>query len=179
MNMPPAPYLAAVDGGMAPSLGEVYLSNYSLEVSRSMKSLKVWMTLKTYGIEKLGQMMEQNVAQAKHFVKLIEQNSNQFEILATGPLNIVCFRCIVSRSNIIGLETLNKLNEQILVAVQERGIAIVSPCVVDGNKFGLRMCITNHRTKMSDMNEFMDKLIQLTNEFLNLSEYLCLTTKIE
>jgi len=33
------------------------------------------------------------------------------------------------------------------------------------------MCITNHRTKMSDMDRFMEKLVQLTDELLNLSEY--------
>jgi glutamate/tyrosine decarboxylase-like PLP-dependent enzyme len=136
-----------------------------------MKSLKVWMTLKTYGTEKFGQIMEQNVDQVQHFIKLIEQNSNQFEVLATGPLNIVCFRCIISRSSNIDLNVLNKLNKQILVNIQERGIAVVSPIVVDNDKFALRMCITNHRTKRSDMDNFMKQLIQLVDELLNLSEY--------
>ncbi len=129
------------------------------------------MTIKTYGIEKFGQIMEQNVDQVKYFIKLIEQHSNQFEVLATGPLNIVCFRYIISRLSNIDLDILNKLNKQILVNVQERGIAVVSPIVVDNNKFGLRMCITNHRTRMSDMDRFMEQLIQLTDELLNLSEY--------
>jgi glutamate/tyrosine decarboxylase-like PLP-dependent enzyme len=136
------------------------------------------MTLKTYGIEKFGQIMEQNVDQVQHFIKLIEQNSDQFEVLTTGPLNIVCFRSIISRSkNNIDLKVLNKLNKQILVNIQERGIAVVSPIVVDNDKFALRMCITNHRTKMSDMDNFMAQLIQLTDELLSLSEYSFLKTK--
>ncbi|CAF2532712.1 unnamed protein product [Rotaria sp. Silwood2] len=170
-SQPAASYLTLMDGGITPSEGEVFFSDYGLELSRNMKSLKVWMTLKTYGIEKFGQIMEQNVDQAKYFVGLIEQNSNQFEVLATGPLNIVCFRCIVSRSNVIDVEILNKLNRQMLVSIQERGIAVVSPIVIDNHKFALRMCITNHRTKMSDMDKFMEQLIQLADELLNLSEY--------
>jgi glutamate/tyrosine decarboxylase-like PLP-dependent enzyme len=168
---PPASYLTLMDGGITPSEGEVFFSDYGLELSRNMKSLKVWMTLKTYGIEKFGQIMEQNVDQAKYFVKLIEQHSDQFEVLATGPLNIVCFRYIVSHLNVIDLDILNKLNKQLLVTVQERGIAVVSPIVINNEKFALRMCITNHRTKMSDMDWFMEQLIQLTNEMLNLPEY--------
>jgi hypothetical protein len=57
------------------------------------------------------------------------------------------------------------------VNIQERGIAVVSPIVVDNDKFALRMCITNHRTKRSDMDNFMKQLIQLADELLNLSEY--------
>jgi glutamate/tyrosine decarboxylase-like PLP-dependent enzyme len=170
-SQPPASYLTLMDGGITPSEGEVFFSDYGLELSRGMKSLKVWMTLKTYGTEKFGQIMEQNVDQVQHFITLIQQNSNQFEVLATGPLNIVCFRCIISRSSNIDLNVLNKLNKQILVNIQERGIAVVSPIVVDNDKFALRMCITNHRTKRSDMDNFMKQLIQLVDELLNLSEY--------
>jgi aromatic-L-amino-acid decarboxylase len=160
-----------LDGGLTPSKGEVFFCDYGLELSRSMKSLKVWMTLKAYGTEKLGQIMEQNVDQVNYFIKLIEQHSNQFEVLATGSLNIVCFRYIISRTNVIDLEILNKLNKQILVTVQERGIAVISPIVIGNDKFALRMCITNHRTKMSDMDEFMEKLIRLADELMNLPEY--------
>ena len=170
-SQPPASYLTLMDGGITPSEGEVFFSDYGLELSRGTKALKVWMTLKTYGMEKFGQIMEQNVDQVNYFIQLIEQHSNQFEVLTTGPLNIVCFRYIVSHSHDISLEILNKLNKQILVDAQERGIAVVSPLVVDNDKFGLRMCITNHRTKMSDMDRFMEQLIQLADELLNSSEY--------
>ena len=160
-----------MDGGITPSHGEVFFSDYGLELSRNTKALKVWMTLKTYGIEKFGQIMEQNVEQVKYFTQLLRQHANQFQVLATGPLNIVCFRCVVSRSNEIGLDTLNELNKQLLVTLQERGIAVVSPIVVDGDKFAMRMCITNHRTKMSDMDMFMAQLIELTDELLHSEEY--------
>ncbi|UJR36828.1 hypothetical protein I4U23_029541 [Adineta vaga] len=171
-SQPPASYLTLMNGGITPSEGEVFFSDYGLELSRSMKSLKVWMTLKTYGIETFGQIMEQNVDQVKYFTQLLQQHSNQFQILVTGPLNIVCFRYIASQSNMIDLELLNRFNRQLLVTIQERGIAVVSPIVFDSEIFGLRMCITNHRTKMFDMDRFMTQLIELTNEFLNLEEYL-------
>lgn len=163
-SQPPASYLTLMDGGITPKEGEIFYSDYSLELSRGMKSLKVWMTLKTYGIEKFGLIMEQNVDQKNYFIQLIEQHSNEFQVLATGPLNIVCFRYIISRTNSTDLDLLNKINKQLLINIQERGIAVVSPIVIDNDKFALRMCITNHRTKMSDMDQFMEQLIHLTNE---------------
>jgi aromatic-L-amino-acid decarboxylase len=118
--------------------------------------------------------MEQNVDQVKYFAKLIEQHSDQFEVVTTGPLNIVCFRCIVSRSSMVDVEILNKLNKQILVTIQERGIAVVSPFVIGNAIFALRMCITNHRTKLSDMDMFMEQLLRIADELLNSAEYLVL-----
>jgi aromatic-L-amino-acid decarboxylase len=173
-SQPAASYLTLMNGGVTPSHGEIFFSDYGLELSRNTKALKVWMTLKTYGIEKFGQIMEQNVEQVKHFAQLLEQHADQFEVLAIGSLNIVCFRCVVSASNEISLDILNQLNKQLLVTLQERGIAVVSPIVIDGDKFAMRMCITNHRTKMSDLDRFMTQLIQLTDELLHLEEYVSL-----
>ncbi|CAF2847622.1 unnamed protein product [Rotaria sp. Silwood2] len=90
----PPSYLALMEGGIAPSHGEIFFGDYALELSRNMKALKVWMTLKTYGIEKIGKIMEQNVDQAKYFGSLIQKHSNEFELLANVTLNIVCFRYI-------------------------------------------------------------------------------------
>ena len=165
-SQPTASYLTLMNGGITPSEGEVFFCDYGLELSRGMKSLKVWMTLKTYGIERFGQIMEQNIAQVQYFAQLIEQHPEQFEILTTSLLNIVCFRCIVSRTNPVDLEILNRLNKQLLVTIQERGIAVVSPLVINNETFALRMCIVNHRTKMSDMEQFMSQLIDLMEEFL-------------
>lgn len=163
-----------MDSGITPSDGEVFFSDYGLELSRGTKALKVWMTLKTYGIKKFGKIMEQNVDQVNYFVKLLEQDPNRFEVLAKGPLNIVCFRCAISPLPDSNLNLLNKLNKQILISIQERGIAVLSPIVIDNKKFAMRMCITNHRTKMSDLDKFMNELIDLVDELLKLPEYLCL-----
>lgn len=170
-SQPPASYLTLMDGGITPSEGEVFFSDYGLELSRGMKGLKVWMTLKSYGIEKFGQIMEQNVDQVKYFIQLLERNSDRFEMSATGPLNIVCFRYLIDRSRTIDLQILNKLNKQILVTIQERGFAVVSPIVIGNDKFAMRMCVTNHRTRKSDMGEFMERMIQLTDELLQSAEY--------
>ena len=170
-SQPPASYLTLMSGGITPSEGEIFFSDYGLELSRGSKALKVWMTLKAYGIETLGQMMEKNVDQVNYFARLIDEHPEELELLTTGSLNIVCFRHIVSRSNPVDLDELNRFNKQLLVTIQERGIAVVSPLVVNTNTFALRMCITNHRTMTSDMDRFLKQLLELADEFLCSSEY--------
>ena len=92
---PAVSYLTPMDGGIAPSQGEYFFSDYGLEMSRNTKAIKVWMTLKTYGIERFGRIMEQIVDQAKYFADLVQQHPNEFELLAKVTLNVVCFRYVV------------------------------------------------------------------------------------
>ncbi|CAF0738189.1 unnamed protein product [Adineta steineri] len=175
---PHAFYLALMDGGITPREGEFFFSDYTLELSRNMKSLKVWMTLKTYGIDKIGQIMEQNVDQAKYFVNLIEKyHHDELQVLANVSLNIVCFRYYFNHhqnnnnNNKTNLELLNKLNKRLLVLIQERGIAVVSPYVIDNEIFAMRMCIINHRTKQSDLHWFIEKLLEIARQLRQLPEF--------
>lgn len=163
---PPASYMTLLDGGIAPSEGETFFSDYGFELSRSMKSLKVWMTFKTYGLERFAGILEQNVDLAQYFAALLREHENELELLATGPLSIVCFRYLsVERVN------LNELNKRILVEIQERGVAIVSPMLLDGKTFALRMCITNHRTRRHDLDAFLQQLIDIGRATADLLVY--------
>lgn len=142
----PAAYLATMDGGVTPP-SEHFFNDYGLELSRSMKGLKVWMSLKEHGLDRFAEIIEQNVDQAQHLAELI-RNEPELELTGTGALNIVCFRFIGPDKT---EEFLNGLNKKLLVAIQESGVAVPSPTVIDG-KFSLRVCITNHRTKWSDLD---------------------------
>lgn len=165
-----ASYLTMMDGGIMPFHAEPLFSDYCFELSRGMKALKVWMTFKTYGLNRLGSIMEQNVNQVQYFASLIALNSNELQLLGTGPINIICFRY---RHKIIEDDVLNMLNKRLLVTLQERGIAVVSPYIFHGTIFALRMCITNHRTRKSDLDEFLGDLLSIGREIT--SEILCET----
>jgi glutamate/tyrosine decarboxylase-like PLP-dependent enzyme len=51
-----------------------------------------------------------------------------------------------------GESELNRLNEQIMAAVQKDGRAYLSNATVNG-KFALRTCITNFRTTKADIEQ--------------------------
>jgi glutamate/tyrosine decarboxylase-like PLP-dependent enzyme len=129
---------------------EIWYSDYGFELSGEFKTLKIWMNLKEHGIEKFGKLVEQNIQQAKYLTELIEKEEN-LELLAPTSMNIVCFRF---KKEGMDQETLNKLNEEIVLQLQEQGIAVPSHTRLNSN-YAIRVAITNHRTKKEDLKTFV------------------------
>jgi aromatic-L-amino-acid/L-tryptophan decarboxylase len=72
----------------------------------------------------------------------------ELELLADVPLNVVCFRYRPGDSS---EKSLNALNKELLMRLQESGIAVISSTLLNG-KFALRAAITNHRSKRGFSN---------------------------
>ncbi|MFX0013443.1 MAG: pyridoxal phosphate-dependent decarboxylase family protein [Promethearchaeota archaeon] len=138
---------------------EIWYSDYGFELSGEFKTLKIWMSMKEHGIEKFGQLVEQNIQQAKHLTELIEKE-DKLELLAPTAMNIVCFRF---KNEEMDLEILNKLNEEIVLQLQERGIAVPSHTRLNG-KYAIRVAITNHRTKKEDLRTFIKAVKRIAQE---------------
>ena len=77
----------------ADSLTSFAFWDYSPELSRRFRALKIWMTIKQYGAIALGQAIEENIRLSKRLGTLVEQ-SDDFELLAPIVLSIVCFRYV-------------------------------------------------------------------------------------
>lgn len=140
-----APYLSSMKRGAA-SVSTIF-SEFGLDLSRSFRALKVWMALKARGVQQYARLIEQNVAQAAHLAQKVEE-SESLELLSPVRLNIVCFRYAPAGAP---EDSLNKTNQGILERIQEQGIAVPSSTVLDG-RFCIRVAITNHRTRRSDLD---------------------------
>ena len=140
-----ASYLSALDRG--PAAAGMPWADLGIQLTRGFRALKVWMAFKSHGVRRIAELIEQNVAQARYLVSLVEEDP-QLELLAPAPLNVVCFRFVEP-----GLDDarLNALNQEILVRIQERGLAMPSHTVLDG-RFALRCAIVNHRTRREDLD---------------------------
>jgi len=84
------------------------------------------------------------------------------ELLAPISLDIVCFRF-----NPGGLDdkTLNALNKEILMQLQERGIAAPSYTTLKG-QYCLRIAIANHRSKQDDFDALANEVVRLGRELI-------------
>ncbi len=138
-------YLAETERGVI--AGGLPFADRGLELTRSFRALKVWMSFKTHGANAIGRVIEQNVEQARYCAKLIEAHPD-LELVAPVSLNIVCFRFAPADAP---RESLNQLNEEILVRIQESGLAVPSGTTI-GGVFALRVAITNHRSKREDFD---------------------------
>ena len=125
--------------------------NYGPELSRRFRALKIWLTLRYYGVNRIAAAIAEDNALAAYLAELIE-GSKDFELLCQPQLSICCFRYVPANAN----ETsLNELNERIMYAVQRGGRAYLSSATIK-DKFGLRVCITNFRTTRADIEQTLE-----------------------
>ena len=144
----PAAYLRRETRGLAG--GSPWPCDLGPDLSRGFRALKTWFTLKTYGTEKLGAIITRSCALAGYLEARILAEP-RLELLAPVNLNIVCFR--------YRCEDADKVNGEIVVDVQESGIAAPSTTVLDG-RLAIRAAIVNHRTDVSDIDAMIAAVLE-------------------
>src|SRR5215831_3367959 len=97
-------YFGESDRGLI--AGGLPFADRGIELTRSFRALKVWMSLKAHGVRQYARLIEQNVAQAHYLAELIQAHT-VLQLLAPVSLNVVCFRY---RPPQAGESTLNALN---------------------------------------------------------------------
>jgi len=147
-------YLKKADRGLAG--GEWWPSDYGVQLTRSFRALKVWLSLKEHGAEKYGRLIRQNVEQAAYLARRVRE-CPELELMAPAPLNIVCFRYTGGNA---GRRDLDELNQRILFELHERGIAVPTNAQING-RFALRVAIVNHRSRREDFDILVDAVRQL------------------
>jgi glutamate/tyrosine decarboxylase-like PLP-dependent enzyme len=149
-----AAYLTSQDRGL--TSGPVGFSHYGLDLSRGFRALKVWFCLKTHGLDAYRALVEQNVEQMKYLGELIRADA-RLELLAPVSLNVACFRYV---GDIRDETRLNAINNELLLRLQESGVASPSSTVING-RFALRVANTNHRTRREDFDVLVHEVIRL------------------
>ncbi len=152
-------YLKGAERGLA--AGNPWPTEYGPELSRGFRALKVWAQLASHGTDKLGALITQNCLQAQHLAHLID-STDEFERLAPVPMQICCFRfapCAAPPAQ------LDLLNDEIVMRLQETGIAAPSTTLVNG-KNAIRVNITNHRTTFADLDLLVEAIHKIGHEIL-------------
>jgi glutamate/tyrosine decarboxylase-like PLP-dependent enzyme len=151
-------YLQSADEGLSADV--TYFADRGLQLSRGFRALKVWMSMKEQGVDRIGAAIQANIDQARYLAALVEADP-ALELLAPVSLNVVCFRYAPP-----GLEAdrLDALNRSILGALQVRGIAVPSSTIL-GGAYALRVCIANHRSELADFDVLAQAVVMLGREF--------------
>lgn len=150
-------YLRNFDRGLAS--GPVNLSEYGVQLSRSFKALRAWTALKTEGVDRYAQQIEQNVRQARYLAQLVGE-SDDLELLAPTAMNIVNFRYF---DGSLDDERLDDINAEILMRLHERGIAAPSSTVLN-SRFSIRVAICNHRSRRADFEALVTAVAAIGRE---------------
>ena len=144
-----AAYLAAEPRGTFGSEG-IYFASRGIELTRRFSALKVWMTLKASGLDLLGAHIARNVRQAAALAAAVDADP-LLERMAPVPLNVVNFRYAPAS---VAADRLDALNREILLQLQERGIAVPSGTTIHA-RYAIRVAITNHRSTASDFDALL------------------------
>jgi glutamate/tyrosine decarboxylase-like PLP-dependent enzyme len=139
--------------------GDVWFSDYGVELSRGFRALKAWMALKEHGAARFGRIVRRNVAQARALGARVAAEP-ALELLAPVALNVVCFRY---RGGLSDEGALDALNRELLLRLHESGAAAPSYASVR-EKYALRACITNHRTRDEDLDVLVRESLRLGRE---------------
>jgi aromatic-L-amino-acid/L-tryptophan decarboxylase len=144
-------YLTRMPRGLASA--QPWFTDFTIDLSRGFRALKVWFTLKEQGSLAIGRAMEENCRQARLLGDLVDAD-HSFELLAPVQLNIVCFR--YRRAGMSEPE-LDAFNDELVIRLQESGEAVTSSTTIGGRR-AIRVCIVNQRTTDDDIVRTLDAL---------------------
>ncbi len=151
-------YLETAERGIASAQ---WLHDYGVQTSRGFRALKVWMTLQEHGVQKFGRLIDQNIDQARYLSDLIAADP-KLEITNAASINIVCYRYNPGNKSEVELK---QINTEIMLEMQETGVAAVSDTTVHGQHC-LRVAINNHRTKYADLDFLVQETVRLGSELI-------------
>lgn len=147
------------DEGRGVIAGGLPFADRGPELTRNFKALKVWLSFKAHGVGAIAAVIEQNVAQAREFARRVVELP---EVVLAAPvaLNIVCFRFAPAS---LPPNAQDALNKEILLRVQESGLAIISGSRI-GGRYVIRVACSNHRSTWADYEALLDGLERLAKE---------------
>ena len=152
-------YLKGSERGIA--AGNPWPVEYGPELSRGFRALKVWSQIAGFGTARLGAMIARNCAQADYLSAKVAADP-RFELLAPARLNICCFRL---KADGLDEAALDALNEEIVIRLQESGIAAPSTTRLKGH-LAIRTNLTNHRTEQNDLDFLLTEIVRIGEEVL-------------
>jgi aromatic-L-amino-acid/L-tryptophan decarboxylase len=121
-------------------------SDYGVQLTRGFRALKLWMSLKAFGVDAFRQAISRGMAQARRAEALLRQNPH-WQIITPATLGIVTFRYVRPGASESELDSLNSTIAHELIL---SGYAMLSPTML-GGKTVLRMCTINLRTLDEDL----------------------------
>jgi aromatic-L-amino-acid decarboxylase len=147
-------YLKGHTRGLA--AGNPWPVEYGPELSRGFRALKVWSQIAGFGTRRLGEAIEANCRQAAWLAGQVAADP-RLELMAPVTLNICCFRY---RADGLSEAELDALNDEIVIRLQETGLAAPSTTRLHGH-LAIRVNLTNHRTRLDDLSRLLEGVAAL------------------
>jgi glutamate/tyrosine decarboxylase-like PLP-dependent enzyme len=123
-------------------------SDRGLQLSRSFRALKVWMSIQTFGLAAFRRSVAKGIQLAEEAEEYVRA-SELLQIANPASLGVVCFH-FNPRNSGYSHEFLERINKKVQARVIETGTAMTSSTRLRG-RYSLRFCILNHHTTWQDV----------------------------
>jgi aromatic-L-amino-acid decarboxylase len=133
-------YLRDVTGG------EVNFRDRSLQLTRGGRALKLWLSIRVFGLAAFRDAVARGIALAEHAEVLLSARPG-WEVVAPAQLGIVCFRRAGD----------DEEQSRIADAMVRDGFAAPSTTVLGGRAV-LRLCTINPRTTFEDVERTIERM---------------------
>jgi aromatic-L-amino-acid decarboxylase len=121
----------------------------TLEYSRPLRALKLWLGFKAHGAAEFRDAIEQNIGLARLTYDRAAASASYRTLPHPPPLSIVPVQHIPEGMTNPAL--ISAHNKKLCTAIENDGRVFLSPAVIDGEVW-LRPCFTNFRTRPSDVD---------------------------
>jgi aromatic-L-amino-acid decarboxylase len=123
---------------------------HGLEQSRRFRALKVWMSFKRYGVDRIAEWIDANVDQARHLHELAQAHP-RFESAVEPPMSAACLRYLPE-----GLDEAEttRLHHAVAARIERGGEFWIGTTELRGHTW-FRACAVNFRTTMAHMDRLM------------------------
>ena len=139
-------------------------ADLGLQLSRSARALKVWMSVHTFGMAAFRRAVSKGMELSARAAEYIAASAD-LEALNIVSLGIICFR-VNPVAEEVDDETLDKINRTVLARIFWEDRAFISSTMLRGT-FTLRMCIVNHTTAWDDVRETLEAVERFGKEALS------------
>ena len=136
-------------------------SDRGLQLSRSPRALKIWMSVQTFGVASFRAAIQNGLNLANRAAAYVD-STPVLELMTPVSLGIVCFRVTFRGADETSLE---EVNRKVLAHVFWDELAFISSTNLKG-KFSLRLCILNHTTTWEDVQKTIDLVIEVASKTL-------------
>jgi aromatic-L-amino-acid decarboxylase len=133
----------------------------TLEYSRPLRALKLWLGFLAHGASEFRSAIEGNIALANMLYNRANSDP-RFRVLPNRPqLSIVPIQYLPL--GIDDAKMISEFNSRLCEAIVDDGRFFLSPAVIN-NEIWLRPCFTNFRTDSSDVEAFFDVIDELESK---------------
>jgi glutamate/tyrosine decarboxylase-like PLP-dependent enzyme len=132
--------------------GEVNFCDLGLQLSRSTRAIKIWLSVQYFGLDAFREAVDRCFDLAVHAERHIVQRP-ELELMCPATLGITCFRRRGEEGE--SEEEVARRNAALMAAFEASGQGLVSSTRLRG-RYAVRLCAMNHTSAEADVERVLD-----------------------